>query len=195
MATVSPLTPSEVRKLKEDAFKKYSRKFREQAMKLPEKIDKVLKSKIKEGKKDPYTFQIAAKKGSIDKSDVVRILLEFLSSLEKSWYISIKVTNIVEIKREINIYKVFQEPDCGIILIISENPINIPSIHYHTHKTDHECNCKNDCNRRCSICDINHIRCVVYPCGHANYCWECARKINNCGVCRILITERKGVIV
>jgi hypothetical protein len=192
---MATLSPEEVKQLKEKAFNKYSKKFKDQVMKLPAKIDKYLKLKIKEGKKDPYIFNIACRKGSLDNSDIIRILLEFLSPFEEQWYISIKVTKFNEITPEISIYDIFKVPDCGIILTISENPIELKSSHYYTQKTDHECNCREDCNRKCSICDINHIRCVVYPCAHANYCWECVRKIKNCGVCRAPILERRNIIV
>lgn len=46
--------------------------------------------------------------------------------------------------------------------------------------------------RECVIC-LGTIKtpCVIYPCGHANFCYECVHKntIQKCPVCRIDIVE------
>ena len=42
----------------------------------------------------------------------------------------------------------------------------------------------------CIVCTDNR-RCVVFkPCSHSSTCIACAIKINNCPICRVLVTEK-----
>ena len=41
----------------------------------------------------------------------------------------------------------------------------------------------------CGVCMSRAIDCVLLPCRHASVCYECARQVNKCGVCRQAIDE------
>ena len=42
----------------------------------------------------------------------------------------------------------------------------------------------------CGVCMSRSIDCVLLPCRHANVCYECARRMDKCGVCRQWVDDR-----
>ncbi|ESN90748.1 hypothetical protein HELRODRAFT_70966 [Helobdella robusta] len=43
--------------------------------------------------------------------------------------------------------------------------------------------------KRCIICLHNDIDTIFVPCGHFTCCRQCARKIEKCAICRVLIRK------
>jgi hypothetical protein len=193
------ITPEEIRDLVELSFKKHSDNLRNQCSSLLSKIEKNMKKQIKTGKKDPYEIKINFKKGCLDIIDTVRVFREYISPLETKWWISITVDNVIYAEADIELTSIFKSPDYSCLLVVSENPIKISSSpQYISVLKQSDCTgCSSDnCEHKlCSICDINHVRCVVYPCGHADYCWSCAYKISKCSICKANIYDRRNVYV
>lgn len=191
------LTPETIKDLKEESFRKRSKVLRKQCIDLNKKIDKVIEKHIQNGKKDPYKIKINIKSGGLDKKDILRVLLEKLYIFEYHWYISIKIDNDFYYNDDLFLNSFFQRCDVGIRLTISENPLNTKNADYISNSRDSprclDCEKDNSNCRLCVICDDKHVRCVVFPCGHASYCWECADLIAKCGICRAHIFERRGV--
>lgn len=187
------LTPENARELQETAFQKNSPKFKKSCENLDKKIYRYIKKLIKDGYKDPYKIYGSCKRKSLTQQDTLRILTESLKSIEDKWYIAISLEKIGAFTPTFHLSNFITPPDQLFIIIVSERPIT-GNYHYISNKTVDRCECDDDENcKRCSLCDDNHVTCAVYPCGHANYCWDCVDKIKKCGICRRDIFEVKHV--
>ena len=43
---------------------------------------------------------------------------------------------------------------------------------------------------QCKVCWERDVQCVFTPCGHSCACWDCAKKLKKCAVCRADISQR-----